>query len=56
MSVMKNLYIDFVDRIVKETGYDWTYVSNKFNDALDHGIKPIDFFDDMVDSYCFGEY
>lgn len=52
---MKDLFIDFVDRIVKETGYDWDYVASRFNEALDRGIKPIDFFDDIVDSYCFGK-
>lgn len=55
MGVMKNSYIDIVDRIVKETGYGWSYVANKFNESLDHDISPVDFFDDIVDSHCFGE-
>lgn len=50
---MKNLYIDIVDRIVKETGYDWNYVSNKFDEALSRGVDPIDFFDIIVDETIF---
>ena len=46
---MKELYINFVDRIVRETGYDWEYVSNRFDEALASGVKPVDFFDSIVD-------
>lgn len=52
---MKNLYIDIVDRIVKETEYDWDDVASKFDQALAHGTKPIDFFDNIVDDYCMSE-
>lgn len=51
MAMLKNSYIEFVDRIVRETGYDWYYVADKFNEALDRGVKPVDFFDSIVDSY-----
>lgn len=54
MHVMKNACIDIVDQIVKETGYDWLYVSRKFNEALAQGVKPLDFFDNIVDDYCLG--
>ena len=50
---MKNLYIDIVNRVVKETGYDWEYASSRFDEALKKGIKPIDFFDSIADEFIF---
>lgn len=50
---MKDLYIDIIDRVVKETGCDWEYASSRFDEALKNGIKPIDFFDSIVDEFIF---
>lgn len=50
---MKDLYIDIIDRVVKETGCDWDYVSNRFDEALKQGIKSVDFFDCIVDEFIF---
>ena len=50
---MKNLHIDIVDRIVRETSYDWDYVAHELENALANHISPIDFFDSIVDS-CLG--
>lgn len=52
---MKNTCIDIICRIVKETGYDYEYVSSRFDHALKNGVKPIDFFDSIVDERCLEE-
>lgn len=54
MGAVKNAYIRFVDRVVCETGYDWDYVAQRFNDAIDRGMKPVDFFDEIVDEALLG--
>lgn len=51
---MKDLHIAFIERIINETGYDWDYVCNRFYKAIDQGVKPIDFFDNIVDEFCLG--
>ena len=57
MGVMKKLYTDwlekFIDRIIRETGYDWDYIYVRWCEATRRGVKPIDFFDEIVDEYCF---
>lgn len=51
---MKELYVNFIYRIMKETGYEWDFVTSKFDDALAQGISPADFFDSIVDGHIFG--
>lgn len=51
---MKELYNNFIYRIMKETGYDWDHVASRFDEALNKGISPVDFFDSIVDEHVFG--
>lgn len=46
---MKNMHIDFINMIIKETGYEWEYVSDRLDEAMHQGIHPVDFFDAIVD-------
>ena len=41
---MKILHTNFIEKLAKETGLECDYISDKFTEALDYGIVPIDFF------------
>lgn len=53
MGAMKNMRIEFIERIVSETGCDYDYVDALFENTLSRGVKPIDFFDQFVDEHYF---
>ena len=50
MSVMSDIHGDLIYSIMDETGLEYDYVAEKFEEAQERGISPIDFFDEMVDS------
>lgn len=50
MAVMSDIHGDLIYSIMDETGFEYDYVAEKFEEAQERGVSPIDFFDEMVDS------
>lgn len=51
---MHELFDDFIERLIEETGYDYDYIIERWNVASAQGVRPDDFFENMVDGALFG--
>lgn len=50
---MKRVFNGIIDRLCKETGYDYDFLVDRYNEAMDNGVEVIDFVDAVLDSTIF---
>ena len=51
---MHEVFNELIERIMEETGYDYNYVVERYNEAMSQGVSVIDFFDNIVDGALYG--
>lgn len=51
---MKRVFNGIIDILCEKTGYDYDFLVEKYNEAMDNGIEVADFVDVMLDSTIFG--
>ena len=50
---MKKVLNSFIDRLSKETGYNYDILVDMYNEAMDNGVSVIDFVDDILDGVLY---
>ena len=50
---MKRVFNAFINDLCKETGYDYDFLVEKYNEAVDSGVTVVDFVDNVLDSTLF---
>ena len=50
---MKKVFNALIDRLSKETGYDYDILVDRYNEAMDNGISVPDFIDLALDGVLY---